>query len=269
LLHISDVHFGPPHRPELDDAIRVLIVREKPDALLVSGDLTQRATRAQFEAARDYFRSLSLPQVIVPGNHDVPLYALHQRLFTPFKRYRAFMAEDLEPALKLPGAWIFGMNTAHGWTGKNGIFRAEALGRMADFFAAAPEGVLRVVVEHHHLLPAPGAVYDPVARRSAAAAVALSEAKVDLVVAGHLHHAFVNRLRSFRPAAVHGTVVAHSGTSMSSRGRGAEHEANSVNLIVADEEVLTIDNLRSTGGDGLFLLAARYQFPRTFGKPVP
>ncbi len=262
LLHISDIHFGPPHRPELDDAIRKLIVAEKPDALLVSGDITQRATRDQFEAARDYLGSLSLPQVVVPGNHDVPLYALHHRLGSPFRRYREFLADDLEPTLKLPGVWVFGMNTAKGWTAKNGVFRAETLQRCKAFFSGAPPAVLRVVVAHHHLLPAPGARYDPVAARARNAARAFSDARVDIVLAGHLHHAFVLRVKTYYPKLSFGTLVAHSGTSMSSRGRGVEHEANSVNIIESDAETLVIRNLRYRERAGDFALAARYQFPR-------
>lgn len=262
LLHISDIHFGPPHRPELDDAIRTLVEREHFDALLVSGDLTQRATREQFTAARAFLQSLSVPQVVVPGNHDVPLWAVHERLTSPFGRYRRYLSNELEPTLRLPGAWIYGLNTAHGWTAKNGVFKQDSLAQCEAFFAAAPEGVLRVAVAHHHLLPAPGPLYDPIAARAREGAYALARARIDVLVSGHLHHAFLGHTRAYYPKLEHNTIVVHSGTSMSRRGRGIEHEANSLNVIEFDGATLTISNLLYAGDDGLFVPAVEYRFPR-------
>ncbi len=264
LLHITDIHFGPPHDDALDDAIRGLIAREAPDALLVSGDLTQRAKADQFEAARAYLSSLSLPQVVVPGNHDVPLYALHERLGDPFGRFRKHFAPDLEPTLQLDRAWIFGMNTAKGWTMKNGVFREETLARMERFFADAPREALRVVVAHHHLLPAPGVVYDPVAARAREAAEALSRARVDVLLGGHLHHTFVQRLRDFYPGLAWNTWVAHAGTSMSTRGRRAEHGMNTVNLLDFDGAHLKLVSLRHDGGH--FLPAMHYAADMRSGR---
>lgn len=262
LLHITDIHFGPPHRAELDAALGAFTAREKFDAVVVSGDLTQRATEAQFKAAHAFLKSLSVPQVVVPGNHDVPLWAAHERFFTPFARYRRHLADELEPQLKLPGAWICGINTAKGWTAKNGVFRAASLERCRAFFADAPAETLRVVVAHHHLLPAPGPLYDPVAERSRDAAHALAAAQVDLVAAGHMHYAFVGHTRDYYPSLAHDTLVAHAGTSMSTRGRGAEKGLNSVNVISFDGAQIEVEHLRYVGGARLFAKSAGYAFPR-------
>jgi 3',5'-cyclic AMP phosphodiesterase CpdA len=262
LLHISDIHFGPPHRDELDEAIRSLLARERFDAVLVSGDITQRATPEQFMQAKAFLNSLSVPHVTVPGNHDVPLWAVHERLTTPFGRYQRYFAAELEPTLRLPHAWIYGMNSAHGLTAKNGKFTDASLERCEAFFAAAPADVLRIVVVHHHLLPAPGPLYDPTAARAREAAYAFSRARVDVVVSGHLHHAFVVHTRAFYPKLQYNTVVAHSGTTMSSRGRGAELAANSLNVIALDGSTISIENRRYVNGDKLFEPAVEYRFPR-------
>jgi 3',5'-cyclic AMP phosphodiesterase CpdA len=261
LLHITDIHFGPPHDPAMDEAIRAWIVSEKPAALLVSGDLTQRALPGQFREARAYLDSLSVPQVVVPGNHDVPLWALHERMLNPFGRYRAHFSNDLEPTLRLPQAWIFGLNTAKRFTLKNGVFRGEALARMEAFFDEAPPDVLRVVVGHHHLLPAPGPLYDPVASRARDGAHALSRAGVDVLVAGHLHHAFVLRVRDFYPSIANDPWVAHAGTSMSTRGRAAERGANTLNVIEYDGANMAIESLRHQKGGG-FERVLRYEIAR-------
>lgn len=239
--------------------MRALLAAEPFDALAVSGDLTQRARPEQFAAARAFFASLSVPQVIVPGNHDVPLWALHERVFAPMARYRAHFRDEVEPVLKLPGAWICGLNTAKGLTAKNGVFRAAALARMEAFFAAAPRDVLRVVVAHHHLLPSPGPVYDPPAAGARDAAYALSRAGVHLVLAGHLHHAFIAHTRDFYPRIEHDTLVAHAGTSMSNRGRGPEREGNSLQVIEFDGERWAVEPRRH--GPGGFAVTARYEFP--------
>lgn len=236
--------------------------RENFDAVLVSGDLTQRATEAQFKAAHAFLKSLSVPQVVVPGNHDVPLWAAHERFFTPFARYRRCLADELEPQLKLPGAWICGVNTAKGWTAKNGVFRAASLARCRTFFADAPAETLRVVVAHHHLLPAPGPLYDPVAERSRDAAHGFAAAQVDLVAAGHMHYAFVGHTRDYYPALTHDTLVAHAGTSMSTRGRGAEKGLCSVNVISFDGAQIEVEHLRYVGGARLFAKSAGHSFPR-------
>jgi 3',5'-cyclic AMP phosphodiesterase CpdA len=74
LLHISDVHFGPPHRPELAEKVLEFADRRKPDAVVLSGDLTQRAKPEQFRQARRFVDRFPAPALVVPGNHDVPLY---------------------------------------------------------------------------------------------------------------------------------------------------------------------------------------------------
>lgn len=269
LLHVTDVHFGPPHRAALDAALRDYVARERFDALVVSGDLTQRARPEQFAAARAFFASLSVPQVIVPGNHDVPLWAVHERLTAPFARYRAHFAAELEPSLRLPEAWIFGLNTAKGWTAKNGVFRREALARCRAFFAGCPPEALRVVVAHHHLLPAPGPLYDPVAAGAGEAAATFAAAGVDLVLGGHLHFSFLGHTRDYFPHLGRDTLVAHAGTSMSGRGRGAERGLNSVNVVAYDGEEIVVEHLRHVGGSALFARSARYVFPRGVLQAAP
>ncbi len=261
LLHISDIHFGPPHRAEMDTVVRKLVEDEQPDALVVSGDLTQRARPEQFTEARNWLASLRVPQVVIPGNHDVPLWAVHERLGDPFGRYRTHLSDELEPTLRLDGVWIYGLNTAKGFTLKNGVFRASSLQAMKAFFADAPRGTLRVATAHHHLLPAPGQVYDPVASRARAAAYALNEAGVDVLLSGHLHHSFVVQVRDHYPRLRHRTLVVHSGTTMSTRGRHAEHGMNSLNVIEADGARLHIEHRHYSEEQKRFVGVAGYQYP--------
>src|SRR5215213_12041328 len=96
LVHISDLHFGRLD-PRTVPALRDAILASRPDILVVSGDLTQRARNAQFASARRFLDSLPVPRVVVPGNHDVPLYNLMARWLWPLAAYRRHIEDDIEP----------------------------------------------------------------------------------------------------------------------------------------------------------------------------
>src|SRR5690606_2035475 len=96
ILHISDLHFGPPYVPRVGDALLRAADRLRPEIIVASGDFTQRAKREQFEQAREFLAQLpAVPLVTVPGNHDVPLYRLLERMRSPHDLYREYISPDL------------------------------------------------------------------------------------------------------------------------------------------------------------------------------
>ena len=96
IAHLSDLHFGR-EDPRAVDALARDLDELAPSLVAVSGDLTQRARAREFEKARDFLTGLAGPVLVVPGNHDVPLFDVVRRFVSPLGRYRAFVAEDLEP----------------------------------------------------------------------------------------------------------------------------------------------------------------------------
>ena len=96
IIHLSDLHFGRVHRPALAP-LAAAIERIKPDFIAISGDLTQRARPGQFREARAFLDALPAPYLVVPGNHDVPLYNVVQRVLKPLAKYRRIVSTDLEP----------------------------------------------------------------------------------------------------------------------------------------------------------------------------
>ena len=106
LLHVSDLHFGPPYLPKVGDALKRIAPSLEPQVLVVSGDLTQRAKAEQFAEARQYVDSLlpDIPRLIVPGNHDVPLYRVAERMKTPHALYRKYINVELNHVLSVDGA---------------------------------------------------------------------------------------------------------------------------------------------------------------------
>ena len=96
LVHLSDLHFGRID-PQLLEPLATKIKEINPDVVAVSGDLTQRARSHQFREARVFLDTLPKPQIVVPGNHDVPLYNVFSRFFSPLDKYRRYITEDLRP----------------------------------------------------------------------------------------------------------------------------------------------------------------------------
>lgn len=185
ILHLSDVHFGAVD-PRLVEPMIALAHDLRPDATVISGDLTQRARPEQFAAARAFVDRLPGPVLSVPGNHDMPLYNLALRLMAPLARYRRAIEAEVEPTLSLPGAVLQGINTANPLVWKSGILRQASADRLVRAFAMAPSGAMRVAVLHHAPVPAadgtPADMADP-----AAVLGTLARAGTDIVLSGHTH----------------------------------------------------------------------------------
>lgn len=267
IAQISDLHFGPPFLGEVADRLAVTVGELAIDALVVSGDLTQRATRRQFEDARDYLdRFGDTPRIVVPGNHDVPLYRVGERLRDPRRLYRQIITEDLSPTLRLDGAFFVGIDsTAPREAISNGRIRAKQLQNCAASFEQAEPEDARIVVTHHHLVQAPDALRDQTLRGSRRALRCFVECGVDVVFAGHLHRGFIGSSLDFLRSGGgrdRGVIVVQCGTSTSARGRGRERERNTFNLVDIGSETLTVTHYLHHEESQAFLPSSRHLFPR-------
>jgi 3',5'-cyclic AMP phosphodiesterase CpdA len=148
LLHLSDLHFG-----RIDPATLAPLLgtaeKIRPDLVIVSGDLTQRARRGQFQEARDFLAALPQPQIVVPGNHDVPLYNVALRFADPLANYRRYITDDLEPYFRDDEVAVVGINSARSPTFKGGRINERQVARVRDRLCALPEKTTRVIVTHH------------------------------------------------------------------------------------------------------------------------
>lgn len=264
LAHISDLHFG----AELSGAaadLRADLARAAPDLIIVSGDLTQRARTAQFAAARTYLDTLPpAPRLVVPGNHDVPLYDVVRRFLAPLGRYRRHIAEELDPVLDDGELFVAGINTARSLTWKSGrisLSQIETLRRRLS----ATRAPHRIVVTHHPFIPPPvGDASSDKARielvgRAAWALTVLDAGHVDLLLSGHLHHSYAGDTRTHYPAAHRAIVAAQAGTAISRRVRHGE--PNGYNLITLDGDSMRIEvRVWRPGG---FAPAARMEYRRS------
>ena len=267
LLHISDVHFGPPHRPDLAEKVLEFAERHRPDVIVLSGDLTQRAKPKQFQEARRFVDRLPAPVVVVPGNHDVPLYRVFERSLRPFHAYQKHFARELEPTWRDDELLIVGINTAHGWTVKEGRVQLKRLREVAEIIQGSPPELFKVVVAHHHLTPPPRFGTQTVARNAFQAITAFSEAGVDLVLSGHQHQTYVASSEEFFPSGRVPVIILHAGTTTSSRGRGSEADKNTFNWIRIGERALRMSHYHWEASLGEFVEISRHWYPRRGCKP--
>jgi 3',5'-cyclic AMP phosphodiesterase CpdA len=246
VTHISDPHFG-----SEDPAIAAELLREiktlDPAVVAISGDLTQRARRAQFHAAKSWLEHLGIPYVVVPGNHDIPLYDVATRIFRPRDRYLDLITRDLEPCFFDESLAVCGVDTTKTLTTKHGRVPRGPLERVV--------GKLRLHDRHwkilvaHHPFVVPPTSDEPTADGADEAMTTLEAANVDLILTGHLHipHTEGSSGRNER----HTLINVHAGTCMSTRTRG---EPNGYNQLAFDGDEVTIthrvwNGIRFVDGD--------------------
>ncbi|HXO41838.1 MAG TPA: metallophosphoesterase family protein, partial [Thermoanaerobaculia bacterium] len=261
LIHCSDVHFGPPHLPHVAEGLLQLIEGQRPDLVVISGDLTQRAKAQQFLEARSFVDRIHrshrsdrshVPTLVVPGNHDVPMYRVWERVFNPFGAYRSHFSRELEPVYRDREMLVIGINTAFNWTIKGGRITSRRLREVGGLLAAAPPGQFRVVVPHHDLIPPPGASRRRVLANARRSMELFSAAGVDLVLSGHQHQTYIGTSEELYPQGRSPVIVVHSGTTTSSRGRGGERHLNTCNRIEFDARSLVVSHYGWQPGLGRF-----------------
>jgi 3',5'-cyclic AMP phosphodiesterase CpdA len=224
IVHLSDIHFGRID-PTTVQPLADTISRIRPDLLAVSGDLTQRARRSEFVQARSFLDGLPFPQLVVPGNHDVPLYNVFTRFFTPLARYTHAITADLSPVHRDEEMVVVGVNTARSWTWGEGRINETQVDEIVEHLAGAPTGLIRIVVTHHPFDLPEGVKETRLLGRAAMAMAKLSGAGADLFLAGHLHISHIGHTAERYNIAGHSALVVQAGT-VSTRSRGEQPSFN-------------------------------------------
>ena len=258
LVQISDLHFGRID-PLLLDPLATAVIGLAPDVVVVSGDLTQRARRAQFRAARDFLDRLPRPQIVVPGNHDVPLYDVLRRFVAPLARFRRYIEPDLAPFFRDDAIAVLGINTARSLTFKGGRINQDQVALVRQRFAALDPSIIRVLVTHHPFELPPDADEDDLVGRGAMAMQAFAECGVDVLLSGHLHRTHSGSTALRYRIAGYAALVVQAGTASSTRGRG---EANAFNVIRIEPPRISVDAWNWQPQTRAFALAGSAHFRR-------
>jgi 3',5'-cyclic AMP phosphodiesterase CpdA len=261
VAHVSDLHFGRLDQSMLP-ALAQAITAAQPDALVVSGDLTQRARAREFIEARAFLDSLPFPKIVVPGNHDIPLFNVISRGFTPLARYKKHISEDVEPFYADDEIAIAGINTARSLTVSGGRINEQQTGRVCQRFGSAGADTTRIVVTHHPFDLPDRTNFKGLVGRARMAIAAFAQCGVDIVLSGHMHvgGADSSTVRYRMPG--HAMLLVQAGTASSSRLRG---EANSCNIIRIDRPKIEIERLEWDDDRGDFGPKGQDNFALTAG----
>ena len=257
LVHISDLHFGRVDNTLLAP-LRERIGDLRPDAVVVSGDLTQRARSAQFRQARIYLDTLPQPQIVVPGNHDIPLYNVAARFFRPLVKYRRHITRDLAPEFVDDEIAVLGLNTARSLTFKDGRVNRRQVEYLQHRFARLPRRLTRVVVTHHPFDLPQHMDRDDLVDRAPMAMEVFARCGVDLLLAGHLHTSHSHSTAERYEIDGYAALVVQAGTATSTRGRG---ETNSFNVLRVQHDDIQVERYGWIAGHG-FMLANTDNFHR-------
>lgn len=254
--HVSDLHFGQ-HDPAVADALAADLRAQQPDVVVVSGDLTQRARDTEFRDALAWLDALGLRWLAVPGNHDLPLLDLLRRFLAPLARWHRHLGPDDDVFFAADDVAILGLNTARRTRWKEGRIAKSQIAAASARFLPLPDGVLRVLVTHHPFLPAPtDRAWTPMERGEEALAE-LRASGLDLLLSGHQHRAYSADVQRHYEKIARSLLVAHAGTSISTRTRG---EPNTWNLFEYRAHVLELEV--RTFRAGAFAASGRQRFLR-------
>jgi 3',5'-cyclic AMP phosphodiesterase CpdA len=266
LMHISDLHFGPFHMPEIAEAALRAAEALQPEVIVASGDFTQRATSEEYRSARAYLDRLPrVPIVTCPGNHDVPLYRVWERIFTPHALYQEHISPRLSDVLRLEHATIVSLDSTSPLRAiTNGRLSQADIDFAREAFRESPPDRLRILVAHHHFSPAPDYEHSSVMPMAKRALDAFEEMKVEMILGGHLHRAYIGNSLDVYPGKdrKHGIVIVQSGTTTSRRGRAREKEKNSFNWIRVTEDAIRITHYMYFNQAEGFAPVSRHIFPR-------
>jgi 3',5'-cyclic AMP phosphodiesterase CpdA len=227
LVHLSDIHFGRVNYATIEPLLEA-VRQTEPDLVAISGDLTQRARPMEFREARAFLDALPKPQIVVPGNHDIPLHNLYARFVRKFDHYAEHISADLEPFFLDGEMAVAGINTARPNTWKGGRINRAQIVRAHERLCGDLGDRIRIVVTHHPFELPRGMPASSLVGRAHMAMQKFADCGADLFLAGHLHLGYTAHTAERYEIKGHSALVVQAGTATSSRGRG---EQNSFNVI--------------------------------------
>lgn len=240
IVHLSDIHFGKVDY-DLIEPLVAIVSEIKPDVTVVSGDLTQRAREREFEEAREFLKRLPQPQIVVPGNHDVPLYNVFDRFIQPLDEFQEYITDDMEPFFKDDEIAVLGINTARSFVIKGGRINEEQVAHIRKRMCELDDKTTKIIVTHHPF-DLPDTYHErELVGRAKMAMEALAECGADVLLAGHFHLSYTGHTATRYKIDNYSALVIQAGTATSTRGRG---EANSFNVLKIEHPHISVQRFQ-------------------------
>jgi 3',5'-cyclic AMP phosphodiesterase CpdA len=228
LFHVSDLHFGRQDQAAID-WFAATVHEERPNAVICTGDLTQRAKRSEFEAACRYLESLPVPVTVEPGNHDLPYFNLYERFFRPYRRYGR-LEQMIERPLDIANVIVVPLKTTarfqlrHNWSW--GRVGRRSLAKTLALLESAGDDHVKLVACHHPLVDREGGQSSGKTIRGREALEALAQAGAHAVLSGHVHTPFDVQV----PVASGATIRKIGAGTLSERVREAPPSFNEIRI---------------------------------------
>lgn len=259
VIHLSDLHFGKVNESLITPLLTSIRIAEA-DLIVVSGDLTQRATKAEFADAAAFLKRLPVAPLVVPGNHDIPLYNIAARFFRPLRNYTHFIGDIIEPSYQDDVVSAVGINTAHSFTLKDGRVRKRQIARALSVLGGAPRYAVRMVVSHHPFDFAEAMRSRKLVRRAGMAMDLFSKGKVDLFLGGHFHRPYIGTTATRYQIKGYSALVVQAGSTISTRQRG---EIPSYNLLCISHRRIRVTHMGWGREEGAFVPRHTAVFEKT------
>ncbi len=231
VVHVSDLHFGRGFQPGPARRLAGHICQIAPDALVVSGDLTMRARASQFAEAAEFLRGFNLPTLIIPGNHDIPVFDLFTRAVRPFRNYRRHAEPLATNPILLEHAALLGINTITRWRHQQGRILSGDLERASAWLDSLPAGPWRVVVVHQQFANLPGNKRPGIYPNAARVLDTLAAHGAHALLHGHIHSAHAWNARDRFAGLARPLAIISAGTPTCARLRGHGRRVFSFNVL--------------------------------------
>jgi 3',5'-cyclic AMP phosphodiesterase CpdA len=259
ILHVSDLHLGARKERDTEALAAALVAtteRLDPELVVASGDLAHRGSVANLGAAHELLGGLGRPLLVVPGNHDMPLWP-PTRIAAPWRAFEQVFGTT-EPEYSSPALRVVGLNSARPFRHQGGRIGTAQLERGAARLADAAPGAFRLAVFHHNLVSAPWRVRKRPLDRRATVLARLAEAGAELIVGGHIHQVTGSETREFLAGV--GTVVVTTAPGLGAPRPQRRGEARGALAYLVGDDSITVETYMYDRAG--FELRASRRFPR-------
>lgn len=241
LVQLSDIHVGSFFKQQVFDIVVEEVNKLKPDAIIITGDITDEGLLYQFEYARAQIKKFTCSNIIVlAGNHDYRHtgYLIFKKFFALSKQ-QIYEFDDDVVLLTLGTARPDRDESEVGY--RQNLWMENTLGKYNDDNKKNKK--IKIIAMHHHLIGIPDTGNDKIIIVDAGDTLrACLQSGVDLVICGHKHRPWLWNLGPLQ--------IAYAGTTSSERYRGFFE--NTYNILNIKDGKAAVD-IKIVGGKSMQL----------------